>query len=79
MNYRIDDYEKIVNKVSKITNTEYKTDYWDCPILLLALEDMLTSYKRLENEFEKYKNNVRDNYKRIDVSEQYDIDNRDFI
>lgn len=79
MNYRIDDYVKIVNKVSKITSTKYETDYWDCPVLLMALEDLLYFYKKLQNEFDKYKQNVYDNYKRIDVSEQYDIDDRDFI
>lgn len=79
MIYRIDDYEKIVNKVSKITNTKYETDYWACPVLLMALEDMLRMYKKLNEEYLQFKANVRDNYKQIDVSKQYDIDDRDFI
>lgn len=79
MNYRISDYEKILKKVSDITMTKYESDYYDCPVLLLALEDMLRQYKKLENEYLKYQTNVKENYKRIDVSEQYDIDDRDFI
>lgn len=79
MIYRIDDYEKIVNKVSKITNTKYETDYWACPVLLLALEDMLREYKKLKAEYEDYKINVKENYKQIDISKQYDIDDKDFI
>lgn len=79
MNYRIDDYEKVVNKVSNITRTKYETDYWDCPVLLLALEDLLRKYKKLEKEYLEYQQNVNDNYKRINVSEQYDIDDKDFI
>lgn len=79
MNYRISDYEKIVNKVSKITTTKYETDYWDCPVLLLALEDLLREYKKLEETLNKFKQNVEDNYERIDESKQYDIDDRDFI
>lgn len=79
MNYRIDDYEKVVNKVSNITRTKYETDYWDCPVLLLALEDLLREYKKLEKEYLEYQQNVNDNYKRINVSEQYDIDDKDFI
>jgi hypothetical protein len=79
MNYRIDDYERIVSKASEITNTKYETDYWDCPVLLMALEDMLRQYKKLENDFLEYQANVKENYKRIDVSEQYDIDDKDFI
>lgn len=79
MNYRIDDYEKVVNKVSNITRTKYETDYWDCPVLLLALEDLLREYKKLEKEYLEYQQNVNDNYKRINVAEQYDIDDKDFI
>lgn len=79
MNYRIDDYEKVVNKVSNITRTKYETDYWGCPVLLLALEDLLREYKKLEKEYLEYQQNVNDNYKRINVSEQYDIDDKDFI
>ena len=79
MNYRINDYERIVEKTSKITGTKYETDYWDCPVLLMALEDMLRMYKKLNEEYLQFKENVRDNYKQIDVSKQYDIDDRDFI
>ena len=79
MNYKIDDYEKILKKVSNITMVNYESDYYDCPVLLLALEDMLRAYKTKEEEFLEYKRYVNDNYKQIDVAEQYDIDDRDFI
>lgn len=79
MNYRMKDYEKILKKVSKVTLTKYETDYYDSPILLLALEDMIYAYNKLQDEYEKYKEEVKENYKQINVSEQYDIDDRDFI
>lgn len=79
MNYRVKDYENILKKVSKVTLTKYETDYYDSPILLLALEDMIYAYNKLKDEYEKYKEEVKENYKQINVSEQYDIDDRDFI
>lgn len=79
MNYRIDDYEKILKKASDITLTKYECDYYDCPVLLMALEDMIRAFKILENEYKEYQKEVKDNFKQIDVSEQYDIDDRDFI
>lgn len=79
MNYRVKDYENILKKVSKVTLTKYETDYYDSPILLLALEDMIYAYNKLQDEYEKYKEEVKENYKQINVSEQYDIDDRDFI
>ena len=79
MNYKINDYERIVEKASKITGTKYETDYWDCPVLLMALEDMIRAFKILENEYKEYQKEVEDNFKQIDVAEQYDINDRDFI
>lgn len=79
MNYKISDYEKILKKVEEITLTKYESDYYDCPILLSALEDLLNEYNKLDEEFLEYKEEIKDNYKRIDVSEQYDINDDNFI
>lgn len=79
MNYTIDDYERILKEISEVTSTKYESDYYGCPVLLSALEDMLMEYKKLNDTFEEYKNNVNDNYKIIEPKEQYDIDDRDFI
>lgn len=79
MNYTIDDYERILKEISEVTLTKYESDYYSCPVLLSALEDMLREYKKLKNEFEEYKINVKENYKQIDISKQCDLDDKDFI
>lgn len=37
------------------------------------IEDIICEYHRLEEEFEDYKENVRDNYRQISISEQVGI------
>ena len=53
---------------------------------LVTIEEMLTKIEDLNEEleytqekFEDFKRNVEDNYKRVELSEQLDISDRDFI
>lgn len=65
---------EILAKVSDITGTKYETDYyWGNPVVLMALEDMVTEYKILKEEYENYKENIQENYKKIDDKDLYDI------
>ncbi len=41
--------------------------------------DLSDSYDVLEKEFEKFKQNVEDNYREITPSEMYDISDKDFM
>lgn len=53
---------------------------------LVTIEEMLTKIEDLNEEledtqekFEDFKRDVEDNYRRLDVAEQLDISDRDFI
>ena len=53
---------------------------------LVTIEEMLTKIEDLNEEledtqekFEDFKRDVEDNYKRLEVSEQLDISERDFL
>lgn len=53
---------------------------------LVTIEEMLTKIEDLNEEledtqekFEDFKRDVEDNYKRVELSEQLDINDRDFI
>lgn len=53
---------------------------------LVTIEEMLTKIEDLNEEledtqekFEDFKRDVEDNYKRLEVAEQLDISDRDFI
>lgn len=53
---------------------------------LVTIEEMLTKIEDLNEEledtqekFEDFKRDVEDNYRRLEVSEQLDISDRDFI
>ena len=37
----------------------------------MILEDLITDYHRLEEQFEDYKQNVEDNYRQVSKNEQY--------
>ena len=66
--------KEILEKVSEITGTKYETDYyWGNPIVLMALEDMVIEYTKLKFEFENYQEDVKENYKKIEQKDQYDI------
>lgn len=73
--------EKILKKVTDITNFTYKSkgDFITYEDVISIIEDLVCEYNVLKEKFEDYKGNVRDNYRQITPQEMYDIDDRDFI
>lgn len=73
--------EKILEKVTDITNFTYKSkgDFIAYEDVISIIEDLVCEYNVLKEKFEDYKENVRDNYRQITPQEMYDIDDRDFI
>ena len=47
--------------------------------LLGKIEDLLDELDHTKEEFEDFKRDVEDNYRRLEVSEQLDISDRDFM
>lgn len=73
--------EKILEKVTNITNFTYKSkgDFIAYEDVISIIEDLVCKYNVLKEKFEDYKENVRDNYRQITPQEMYNIDDRDFI
>ena len=76
MKVRIEFDEDMLKKVSEITMTKYDNTLGDIECMI---EDLISYYYNLEEEFEDYKQYVQDNYKVIPDEEQYAVDNKDFI
>lgn len=55
------------------------TDIVEVRKLVESLENLFIEYKELEEEFEDYKQEVSDNYERIPVGRQVNINDKDFI
>ena len=55
------------------------TDIVEVGKLVESLENLFVEYKELEEEFEDYKQEVSDNYERIPVGRQVNINDNDFI
>jgi hypothetical protein len=53
-------------------------DLYDFEEIIYKIEDLETELKTLKNDFDNYKQNVEDNYERIPVSKQVQIDDKDF-
>lgn len=47
--------------------------------ILTKIEDLLDELEDVKEKFEDFKRDVEDNYRRLEVSEQLDISDRDFI
>ena len=47
--------------------------------VLTKIEDLLDELEDVKEEYEDFKRDVEDNYKRVELSEQLDISDRDFI
>lgn len=47
--------------------------------IISLLEDLVGKYRTLEEELEKTKQDLEDNYRLIPISEQVDISDRDFM
>lgn len=55
------------------------TDIVEVGKLVDSLENLFVEYKELEEKFEDYKQEVSDNYERIPVGRQVNINDNDFI
>ena len=78
----------IIKRASDLTLTDYdilwkdaeNIDGYICPETMLGIiEDLILEIDRLEEELTDIESDIRDNYKRVAVSEQLDISDRDFI
>lgn len=47
--------------------------------MLTKIEDLLDELEDVKEEYEDFKRDVEDNYKRLEVAEQLDISDRDFL
>ena len=67
-----DDERAKLNRIMEITYTYYDVEgnYIKGDDLWVALEDLLTYYEGLEEQFEDFKQNVEDNYKQIPYEDQ---------
>ena len=76
MYIKIDNYmeidEKIIKEIEDITWSNYVKDgnLVKIDVVHVMLEDLVVKYRRLEEAFEEYRQNVIDNYRRIPVEEQ---------
>lgn len=75
-----DELEKMY-KASKITMTNYELigNFVPTENLINVIEDLLLEIDRLKEEYEDFKEDVRENYRHIPVAEQVGISDRDFM
>lgn len=68
-------------EISDITVTDYKFKGNFVPVvsLLAMVEDLLLELHNKEEQIEDIKQDIQDNYRRISVSEQVGISDKDFI
>ncbi len=67
--------QELIKKVENITNTDYELlgDFIQTELLIHVIEDMLCEYEEIQEKYEDYKQYVKDNYREISQSDQYDI------
>lgn len=76
---------EIYKKIQEITLTDYEEISSNEFVLInetgieSIISDLIVAYNSLTEEFEKYKQNIADNYRQIPVEEQVGISDRDFI
>lgn len=73
----------VMHEITKITFADYEMKGNLIPVdaLVVALEDLLSEYRRKEEEIEDLKNEIEENYelKRTNPYEEYGVSERDFI
>ena len=82
MYYKLNEKEKeIMEKVSNWTFTDYELegDFIKTENLISAIEDLLVECEHQAECYEDLEQELRDNYKPISHSEQYEINDDDFI
>lgn len=73
--------QNLYEKIQKITITDYEAEGEFIPSKNIEpmLEDLLMEIDRLEEKIEDIKKDVEENYRRIPVSVQVGISDKDFI
>ena len=77
--------KELYNKVNEITKTNYNPIFLGDMVLLKCeeinyiIEDLIAEYEQKNMELQELERDVKDNYKPIPVSEQYDVSDGDFI
>ena len=74
--------QDLIEEVSEVTFTDYELiagynrienkleTYIDVNNLMTALEDLMVSYHKLQEDYEDFQQNVKDNYRQLDINEQ---------
>ena len=83
MKIKLDERDiKLFRRIAKKTNSTIEIDnqdYIKWEDVISAIEDLEGKFDEVTNKFQDFVNDVDDNFKRVSVSEQYDISDRDFI
>lgn len=63
---------KLINKISKLTLTNYEVtgDFIPVDSLISVIEDLMVEYDGISEEFEDYKQYVDYNYRPLTIAEQ---------
>lgn len=75
MKFKLMISDELKDKISKITSTEYK----ELEDIECLIEDLIYYYEHLEEEFEDYKEYVKENYNMKSPYETYGISKEDFV
>lgn len=62
-----------------VTDYEFKGNFVSVVSLLTMIDDLLIELHEREEQIEDIKQDIQDNYKRIPVSEQVCVSDKDFI
>lgn len=62
-----------------VTDYEFKGNFVPVVSLLTMIDDLLIELHEKEEQIEDLEQNIKDNYKKIPVSEQIGISDKDFI
>lgn len=72
-------YVDLRNENKWIRKLFLNKDFISVEDLLSKCEDLFDELEDVTEEFEDFKRDVEDNYRRVELSEQLDISDRDFI
>lgn len=72
-------YVDLRNENRWIRETFDNADMVNIETVLTKIEDLLDELEDVKEKYEDFKRDVEDNYKRVELSEQLDISDRDFI
>lgn len=70
--------KKLVRQINEITRSKSKTRVSEEDVIWM-LEELVSEVYRLEEQYEDFREYVRDNYRPISYEEQIDYNEEDFI